>query len=122
MGLKQRIKKRNFEDVRIVRLLSKFSKKGSDFWKSVAERLSTPRSNRVMVNVGKLDRLASDDFVLVVPGKVLGTGIVLNKITVSAYSFSQTAVEKIEKAGGKVLTLEELFEKNSKGQKVKMVI
>ena len=89
MGLKQRIKKRNFEDVRIVRLLTKLSKKGSAFWKSVAERLSTPRSNRVMVNVSKLERLSSDDFILVVPGKVLGTGMVSKKMTVSAYSFSQ---------------------------------
>ncbi len=35
--------------------------------------------------------------------KVLGTGELKKKLTVTAHAFSKTAVEKIEKAGGKAL-------------------
>ncbi|NOQ56393.1 MAG: 50S ribosomal protein L15 [Nanohaloarchaea archaeon] len=38
--------------------------------------------------------------------KVLGSGIVSSKINVTAEKFSSTAIEKIEKAGGKAIVLE----------------
>ncbi len=121
MGLQQRIRSRNFEDVRVVRLLRVLSK-GSNFWKSVAERLSKPRNNRIVVNLSKLDRFVSSGYTLVVPGKVLGTGNISTKATIAAYSFSEKAKERIQKIGGETLTLEELFEKDPKGKNVKMVI
>jgi large subunit ribosomal protein L15 len=44
---------------------------------------------------GRIDRI-----------KILGTGDLKKKVTVSAHAFSKTAVEKIEKAGGKALVVE----------------
>ena len=38
--------------------------------------------------------------------KVLGSGMVISKMNVTAKKFSSTAVEKIEKAGGKAIVLE----------------
>jgi large subunit ribosomal protein L15 len=43
---------------------------------------------------GRIDRI-----------KILGNGDLKKKVTVSAHAFSKTAVEKIEKAGGKALVL-----------------
>jgi large subunit ribosomal protein L15 len=40
--------------------------------------------------------------------KVLGEGELTKKLTVSAHRFSKSAVEKIEKAGGKTVVLSEL--------------
>ncbi len=40
------------------------------------------------------------------PLKVLGTGDILRPVTVTAASFSKSAKEKIEKAGGKAIILE----------------
>jgi len=58
----------------------------------------------------------------VVPGKVLGSGRATGKLRVAAYKFSNTAVEKIEEAGGEVLLLDNLFEDNPKGKKAKVVV
>lgn len=46
---------------------------------------------------GRIDRI-----------KVLGTGDLKKKVTVSAHAFSKSAVEKIEKAGGKALVVNTL--------------
>ncbi|MBR9689910.1 MAG: 50S ribosomal protein L18e [Candidatus Altiarchaeota archaeon] len=122
MGLKKRIKSRNFTDTRIIRLLGSLSKSKTGFWKAVAKKLSAPRENRPCVNVNKLERHASEGFDMVVPGKVLGVGTLSQKLSVSAYAFSQSAVDKIEAAGGKVFTIEETLESNSQAKKLKMVM
>ena len=121
MGLKKRIASRKFTDERLVRLLGELSRSKSRFWRAVAKKLSTPRGQRVAVNVSKLERLGGE-FVLVVPGKVLGTGAVSKKIEVAAYSFSRAAVEKIEGAGGRVAGIDELFRSNPEGKGVRMVV
>jgi large subunit ribosomal protein L18e len=113
---------RKFTDARMVGLLRDLARSDSEFWKSVADRLATPRNKRVAVNLSKLDRLAGKGLTLVVPGKVLGSGGVSGKLNVAAYSFSSSAVERIEGAGGTVMVLEELFESNPSGRKLKVVI
>ena len=70
-----------------------------------------------IVNLGHLDKLEGDTFnadSLIASGvihkvkdglKVLATGQLTRSITVEAHHFSKSAVEKIEKAGGKVLVI-----------------
>jgi large subunit ribosomal protein L15 len=70
-----------------------------------------------IVNLGRLEKLAGDTFnadSLIAAGvihkvkdglKVLGTGQLTRQITVEAHQFSKSAVEKIEKAGGKALVI-----------------
>ena len=70
-----------------------------------------------IVNLGRLEKLEGDTFnadSLIAAGlinkvrdglKVLGTGTLTRKITVEAHQFSKSAVEKIEKAGGKALII-----------------
>jgi large subunit ribosomal protein L15 len=66
-----------------------------------------------IINLGRLEKLEGDSFnldllvslgIIKKPGeglKVLGTGELTRAITVEAHQFSKTAIEKIEKAGGK---------------------
>jgi len=66
-----------------------------------------------IVNVGQLEKMEGDAFTLdrlvalgIVkkPGnglKILGTGELTRSITVEAHQFSKSAIEKIQKAGGK---------------------
>jgi large subunit ribosomal protein L18e len=122
VGLDKRIRGRNFSDPRVCRILTNFERSKSPFWKAVAFRLSTPRNQRTEVNLSKLSLMALDGFTLVVPGKVLGTGNMAEKTNVAAFAFSESAVEKIKKAGGKALTLEALFKEDPVGKKVKLVI
>ena len=70
-----------------------------------------------IVNLGRLEKLEGDAFsldrllelgVVKKPGdglKILGTGQLTRGITVEAHHFSKSALEKIEKAGGKALVI-----------------
>jgi len=42
-------------------------------------------------------------------------------VTIAAAAFSVSAIGKIEKAGGKIITIAELIEKNPKGTGVKVL-
>ena len=121
MGLKKRIESRKFKDKRLVELLGELSRSKTAFWKALAKKLSTPSSRRAAVNVSKLERMGTG-FTLVVPGKVLGTGTVSKKLRVAAYAFSQSAVDKLEAAGGETMSLKALFRANPTAKKLKMVI
>lgn len=80
----------------------------------------------VAINIGTLERFAAgaevDEQSLrglrLVQGnvnriKILGDGELTKKLTVSAHCFSKNAVEKIEKAGGKVVVLADSSESAS---------
>ena len=66
-------------------------------------------------NEGLLGRHMPEDVVVLVPGKLLGSGLVSGKRTVAAYSVSSGARVKIEEAGGRVLSIRELMNENPKG-------
>ncbi len=119
MALRKRIKRRNFTDPRLAGLLGQLSR-GSGFWKAVAKKLSAPTNSRVAVNVSKLERLGWER--VVVPGKVLGAGRLTKKVEVVAYSFSQSAEQKIKKAGGRAIPIEEEFSKNPEARGLKVVV
>lgn len=122
MVLRKRIQKRRFEDPRMKKLLISLSKSKSKFWTAVAKQLSAPRRSRVAVNVSQLRRNVKDGETVVVPGKLLGAGGIDRRVTVAAYHFSEASAEKIKAAGGKVMLIEELLDKDKSGKKLKMVI
>ncbi len=90
-------------------------------WEALAEELSRSRRTRVAVNVGKIDRLASDAKMVAIPGVVLGAGNATRSITVGAFRFTKQARGKLERAGGKCLSLVELAQMQSKGSLVKIL-
>jgi len=90
-------------------------------WRDIALRLEGPARNWAEVNIGKLDRYASENEIVVVPGKLLGSGEIAKKVTVAAYRFSGQAREKIEKAGGRNMSIDELVAKNPTGSKVRIM-
>lgn len=111
---------------REARVLIRFLKKAANtnsakIWKAVAEMLEKPRRQRVVVNVGKLERVVEEGDVVIIPGKLLGGGVIVKKVTVAAFKTSPKAVKKVLEAGGEVLTIPELVRRFSKGSKVKIV-
>jgi len=94
----------------------KTEKKG--FWKKVAYELNAPRRKRAQVNVSKLDAYGKDGSVFLVPGKVLGSGNVTKKLTVAAFSFSDSARKLIEATGGKTMSINDLLKSNKDGKDV----
>jgi large subunit ribosomal protein L18e len=91
---------------------------GAPLWRDVALRLEKSRSNWAEPNLSRLSRHAADEDVILVPGKLLGSGDVEGKHTVAAYSFSTSARAKIEAAGGKVVSIRDLMNKNPEGKGV----
>jgi len=81
---------------------------GAEIWRDIALRLEKSKQNWAEVNLSKLERNAAEDDVIVVPGKVLGSGSLSKKLTVAAYDFSESAKKKIAEAGGKHLTILEM--------------
>ena len=106
----------------IEKLRKKWLEVNAPIWKTVAEKLEKPTRKRVEVNLSRIERYAKENEVVLVPGKVLGMGNLTKKVTVAAWAFSKSAKEKIEKAGGKILSIEELMEKNPKGSKVRIMV
>jgi len=95
--------------------------KQAPIWLDVADHLARPRTQRVIVNLSKLSRHTKKADVVVVPGKVLGTGSIDHAVTVAAFDISDTAKAKLEAVKAKYITIIELLEKNPKGSNVKII-
>ena len=90
-------------------------------WKAVIRELSRSRSNRREVNVGQLAHVTKDKEVVVVPGKILGSGEISHKLTVWCINISEVATRKILDAGGKILPLDSLIKKYPDGKGVRII-
>ncbi|WP_406657879.1 50S ribosomal protein L18e [Methanolobus sp. ZRKC2] len=90
-------------------------------WRDVATRLEKPRQNYAEVNLSKINRYANENETVLIPGKVLGSGVIGKAATVVALSFSSTAKEKITDLGGKCLTIEQVLEENPKGSGIRIL-
>ena len=89
-------------------------------WKAIATELEKPRRIRRVVNLERINRVCNDNETIVVPGKVLSAGELNKKLTVAAFSFSESALNKINEKG-KAISIEELIKTNPKGSKVRII-
>jgi len=90
-------------------------------WRDIATRLEKPRSRWAEVNLSRIELYAKDGDVIVVPGKLLGAGLINKKVTVAAFQASESARVKIEKAGGRVTDIPALVAENPKGSSVRIM-
>jgi large subunit ribosomal protein L18e len=88
---------------------------------AVAEKMGKPTRRKVEVDISRIERFAAKGQTVMVPGKVLGSGKITKPVTIAAVAFSASAAGKIEKAGGKIVTIAELIEKHPKGTGVKIL-
>jgi len=114
-------KKNEITKEMIVHIRKKSFENKSKFWKAVAENLNRSRRKRFEVNLNRLEKHGKANETIVVPGIVLGSGEIKKKLVVAALRFSGKAKGKIEKSGGKCLTMEELLEKNPKGKGIRIM-
>jgi large subunit ribosomal protein L18e len=104
----------------IAELQSAARERDSPVWQAVADRLEKPRRTHAEVNLGRIERYANEDETVVVPGKVLGSGVLEKSLTVAAVDFSGTAETKIEQVG-EPLALEDALERNPDGSNVRVI-
>jgi len=109
----------------LVGLIQKLKEAGrtneAQIWRDIALRLEGPSSNWAEVNISRLDRYAGENETVVIPGKLLGAGETAKKLTVAAFRSSAQAREKVEKAGGRSISIEELLAQNPKGSNVRIM-
>jgi large subunit ribosomal protein L18e len=102
-------------------LRNAFKKSKAPIWRALQKELEGPRANRREINIARLAQITKANEVLVVPGKVLGTGSLGHKLTVCAFSLSEGAAKKIKEAGGKVVTFDDLINIYPDGKGVRIV-
>ena len=112
MPKKQISRKSNSELVKTIDELKKASRENNaPIWKSIARKLEGSSRNWPVVNISKIEYNASKNGKVVIPGKIMGSGTLSKKVTVSAYSFTKSAIEKIENAGGKCMVYNDFIKK-----------
>ena len=98
-----------------------FKNNKASVWRSLANKLSGPRSNRREVNVSELANVTKNNDVVIVPGKVLGSGAIGHRLTVCTFSISEIAARKIIGSGGKIITLDDLVQNHPDGTGVRII-
>ena len=105
----------------IAELKTKAIKESAPLWKRLATDLERSTRSRRIVNISRLNRFTKENETVVVPGKVLGSGLIDHKVTVAAFSFSDGAIDKLKKQSCKVMTISELIQKNPKPGEVRIL-
>ena len=90
-------------------------------WKDIALRLEKPSRNWSEVNLDRIDKYIKENETALIPGKVLSSGNLTKKISIAAWSFSEKSLEKIKKAGGKHMSIEDLVKNNPKGKDIRIL-
>ncbi len=98
-----------FDLIRDLKAVS--AKLGVNVYKAAPATLAGPASRRPEVNMSRIEKYANDGETIVVPGKVLGSGILSKKVTIAAYTASEGAIAKIEASGSKFVSLKEYISK-----------
>jgi len=97
-------------------------KNKAPIWSRLAEIALKPSRARRVLNLGQLDKYVKDNDVVVVPGKVLGTGNISHKITLCSFSISSNGAKKVVQSGGKIIDVSQLIKNNPTGKGVKIVV
>lgn len=108
--------KTNAENKRLLRIVDALREEQKPFWRRIAELLARPKRRRAEVNLKKIEKLAKDGDVVVVPGKVLGDGRLTKKVNVVAFSFSESAKKIMDSAGAKYMEIEEYYKKDKEAK------
>ena len=108
--------------IQMVKILHGASKKNNaPIWDRLADLALKPTRAKRTINLGQLDKFVSDNDIVVVPGKVLGTGSLSHKITLCSFSISTTGAKKITESGGKILDISQIIKNNPTGKGVKII-
>ncbi len=105
----------------IIDLKKLSAQKQVKLWKRIAKDLQRPTRIRRKVNLYKVEKHLRNGETALIPGKLLSLGNLTKEVEIAAYQASTQAKEKIQKAGAKFLTIQELMKKNPQGKKIKII-
>ena len=106
----------------LVKELKSASKKNeAPIWSKIAKNVLKSNSNKRTINLKKIDALTEDGSAVVISGKILGTGNLSHKVSVSSFSISNSAAKKIKESGGEVLQFSDMIDRFPTGKGVKII-
>lgn len=103
----------------LVKTIIEAKKKKS--WIEIAGILSSPRINKININLDKINREAKEGETIIVPGKVLSQGEISKKVKIVALNFSEKAKEKILKAKGETISIMDEIKKNPDAKNMRVI-
>lgn len=106
-------RKRNPEIIKTILLAKKYN------YLNLAKKLSSPNSNYTAINLDELNKIKENNIIVV--GKVLGSGNIERKISISALAFSKQAYEKLKKAHCEIKSIKEELSKIKNLQGIKIL-
>ncbi len=86
-------------------------------WRRIADELEKPTRLRREVNLAKIEQVANDNDIILVPGKVLGVGEITKKVKIAAWQFSTSAKQKVKSP----LTIQQVLKENPTGKGVRII-
>lgn len=87
-------------------------------WRSVYRLVEVPARKRSKVNLSKIDLNTKEGDNVVVPGKVLSSGVIKHKVSIAAIEFSEQALKNLKEANCKVVDIKDMV----KSENVRLII
>ena len=119
------VKKNKKTNPMLLELIHELKKQSNEndvaIWKDIALRLEKSSRNWPEVNLDRVSKYILEKETALIPGKVLSNGNLTKKVSIAAWSFSEKSQEKIKKAGGKCMPIEELLKNNPKGKDIRIL-
>jgi len=116
-----KLRKTNINTISLIdELKAESIKRNAPIWRDLAKRLEKSSQNWAEVNISHINKYANKNDTILIPGKLLGAGYINKPVTIAAVQSSQNAAEKINNAGGKVISIPELMKKNPKGTGIRI--
>ena len=91
-----------------------------NIWKRVADDLEKPARQRRIINLYKINKFTKENETVIIPGKVLSVGDLDHNVTVAAFSFSGSALDKINKIG-RAISINKLIQEDPKGKRIRIL-
>ena len=90
-------------------------------WVEIAGIISSPRRNKISMNLEEIDKKTKEGDIVVVPGKILSQGNVGKKIKVIAVNFSEKAKEKLLTSKSEVSEILDEIKKNPEAKGIRIL-
>jgi len=102
----------------LIEIKKKARSNKAKIWKDIVIRLN----NVSEINLRHISKITKPNDVVVVPGKVLGDGMLTHSVTIGALSYTTSAKNKIKEAGGNSFSIPELITKYPEGNGIKIIV
>ncbi len=93
------------------------------FWKSVYKKVAVPARRSASVDIYKIGKYSKDNDIVVVPGKVLGSGKLDHKVRIAAIDYSASAEKALRGSGSSIMSINELYDlTNKEKSKINIIV